>query len=265
MISPSRTRSKSLAAVALVTATLLAAGSVHGRVEIVSSQDPNVRKHSDFSGVVLWLDPLPGPAPMPLNRPRAEMTQRNKRFTPHILPIAVGTTVDFPNFDPIFHNAFSNFDGQIFDVGLYPPGTTRSVLFRREGIVRVFCNIHPTMSAVIVVLEIALFHHFGQEPAISPSLMFLPAVTVCTCFMSAATQQTLDALTRTVDVADGAAERRRNQTCPKAAICCCRTKTSTERTIRRLNRERILVASKAVSFSRHIAAVEDPAADLYAS
>ena len=48
-------------------------------------------------------------------------------------PITVGTVVDFPNFDPIFHNAFSNYNGQIFDIGLYPPGTTRSLAFPPRG------------------------------------------------------------------------------------------------------------------------------------
>jgi hypothetical protein len=192
-------------AMALVTTAVLTAGSVHGRVEIVSSQDPDVRKHSDFSGVVVWLDPLFEPAPVPLNRPRAEMLQRNKRFTPHILPIAVGTTVDFPNFDPIYHNAFSNFDGQIFDVGLYPPGTTRSVLFRREGIVRVFCNIHPTMSAVIVVLRSPYFTTSNKAGEFS--IANLPSGSYrLHVFHERATQQTLDALTRTVDVSDGASE-----------------------------------------------------------
>ncbi len=81
------------------------------------------------------------------------MRQKDKTFLPHILAIESGTTVDFPNLDPIFHNAFSSFDGKIFDVGLYPPGTSRSVRFDREGIVRVFCNIHSAMSAVIVVLN----------------------------------------------------------------------------------------------------------------
>ena len=52
----------------------------------------------------------------------------------------------------IFHNAFSSYNGQIFDVGLYPPGTSKSVHFTRPGVVRVFCNIHPSMSAVILVL-----------------------------------------------------------------------------------------------------------------
>ena len=82
------------------------------------------------------------------------MLQKNKVFVP---PVAAGTAVDFPNADPIFHNAFSSYDGQIFDVGLYPPGTTRSVYFRRACFVRVFCKIHAAMSAVILVLPTPYF------------------------------------------------------------------------------------------------------------
>ena len=85
------------------------------------------------------------------------MLQKDKTFQPHLLIVTVGSTVDFPNLDPVFHNAFSNYDGQLFDVGLYPPGTTRSIRFNRPGIVRVFCNIHSSMSAVIVVLDTPLF------------------------------------------------------------------------------------------------------------
>ena len=70
------------------------------------------------------------------------MVQKDKTFTPHVLAIPVGATVEFPNFDPIFHNAFSNYDGKTFDLGLYAPGTSKSVVFSRPGIVRVFCNIH---------------------------------------------------------------------------------------------------------------------------
>jgi len=82
-----------------------------------------------------------------------KIVQKQKRFVPHLVAVPVGSTVDFPNLDPIFHNAFSNFAGQPFDVGLYPPGTSQKVRFAREGVVRVFCNIHPTMSALIVVVR----------------------------------------------------------------------------------------------------------------
>jgi hypothetical protein len=74
-----------------------------------------------------------------------------------VLAVRVGTTVDFPNYDPIFHNAFSVYDGQLFDIGLYPPGESRSIRFTRAGFVRVFCNIHSTMSAVIAVVNTPLF------------------------------------------------------------------------------------------------------------
>ena len=60
--------------------------------------------------------------------------------------------MEFPNRDPIFHSAFSTFSGQPFDTGLYKPGTSPREVFKHPGIVRVFCNIHPTMSAIIAVL-----------------------------------------------------------------------------------------------------------------
>ena len=97
----------------------------------------------DLSGTVVWLEPLAGAsAALHQIAEKSRIVQKNKTFHPHILAIPIGTSVEFPNFDPIFHNAFSNYNGQIFDVGLYPPGTTRRVTFKREGIVRVFCNIH---------------------------------------------------------------------------------------------------------------------------
>lgn len=118
-------------------------------------------KKRDYSGVVVWLEPVggaPRPAPGPASQPKAAtMEQRNKAYVPHVLAVEVGTAVDFPNNDPIDHNAFSNFDGQVFDVHLYAPQTSRRVVFRRPGVVRVFCNIHETMSAVIAVLPTPYF------------------------------------------------------------------------------------------------------------
>lgn len=195
----------------LAAATNLAAGSVSGRVELRDSQDAAVRKHMDFSGVVVWLEPVEGslgPAPSDavarLAPPgaMAKMVQKNKTFTPHVLPIHVGTSVDFPNFDPIFHNAFSNYNGQLFDVGLYPPGTSRRVRFARPGVVRVFCNIHANMSAVIVVLNTPYFE------ATSKNGMFQldhvpPGEYSLHFFHERATQATLDSLTRRVMVGEG--------------------------------------------------------------
>src|SRR5262249_18398191 len=132
---------------------------VTGRVELRDSRDPAVRKKLNYSGVVVSLKPMQG-SPLPLHpagRRKAIMLQKDKTFTPHVLPILVGTEIEFPNADPIFHNAFSSYSGEVFDIGLYPPGTSRSQLFTREGIVRVFCNIHESMSALIVVLGTPYF------------------------------------------------------------------------------------------------------------
>lgn len=126
--------------------------SVTGNVEITNSHDVAVRKHKDYTGVVLWLKPVDQVPPAPPAPKRAQMLQRDKHFTPHVIAIPLGSAVDFPNLDPIYHNAFSNFSGMPFDVGLYPPGKNRTVVFKQPGIVRVFCNIHPTMSAIIAVL-----------------------------------------------------------------------------------------------------------------
>ena len=126
------------------------AATVGGTVQLVDSRDANVRRKSDYSGVVVWMERVGAPQPAASIR-TVTIVQKTKRFVPHVTAIPVGATVDFPNLDQIFHNAFSNFAGQPFDVGLYAPGTSQKVHFVREGVVRVFCNIHPTMSAVIVV------------------------------------------------------------------------------------------------------------------
>jgi len=141
----------------LFIALPLSAATVNGTIELRDSREAAVRKGNDYSGVVVWLEPESGAVNAAHAARHAQMIQKNKTFKPHVLAIGVGTTVDFPNFDPIFHSAFSTYNGQVFDVGLYPPGSSRSVRFARPGVVRVFCNIHASMSAVIVVLDTPYF------------------------------------------------------------------------------------------------------------
>jgi plastocyanin len=131
-------------------------------VEVKDSHVASVRKSGDFSGVVVWLLPSVGASAHRADGKHARLIQKNKTFTPHVLAIETGTTVDFPNYDPIFHNAFSNFSGQLFDIGLYAPGSSRSFRFERSGTVRIFCNIHPTMSAVILVVDTPYFTVSGR-------------------------------------------------------------------------------------------------------
>jgi plastocyanin len=183
----------------LCLATALTAGTVSGKVELRDSRDPAVRNHSDYSGVVISVTPLEGEAPLPAKVAHAVIRQKDKTFSPHVLAIPVGSFVDFPNLDPIFHNAFSSYSGQIFDVGLYPPGTSRSVRFMREGVVRVFCNIHSSMSAMIVVLATPYFavtKHDGSFtlPDVPPGEYRLRIVH------ERSSEATLQALTRSITV-----------------------------------------------------------------
>jgi plastocyanin len=180
-------------------AVRLIAGPVSGTVELRDSRDPGVRKQKDYSGVVVWLEPAVANNSAGLKSRRARMVQKDKTFTPHVLAVLVGTTVDFPNFDPIFHNAFSNYNGQLFDVGLYPPGASRSIRFGRPGIVRVFCNIHANMSAIIAVLDTPWFAVSDKSGnytiADVPSGDYYVHV-----FHERATAVTLDGLTKRVTV-----------------------------------------------------------------
>jgi plastocyanin len=79
--------------------------------------------------------------------------QENLAFVPHVVPILKGSTVEFPNSDPIFHNVFSLSRAASFDLGRYQKGATKSVRFDEPGMVKVFCHVHSDMSAVIIVLD----------------------------------------------------------------------------------------------------------------
>lgn len=81
------------------------------------------------------------------------MDQRNRTFIPHVMAVQLGTRVEFPNHDVVFHNVFSFREGKRFDLGLYPVGSTKVVTFDRPGLVRIFCNIHSNMSAFVWVVE----------------------------------------------------------------------------------------------------------------
>lgn len=91
------------------------------------------------------------------------MDQRDIMFAPRVLPILVGTIVDFPNSDNLFHNVFSYSQAKEFDLGRYPTGESRSILFERSGIVRVYCDIHAHMNATILVLDNPFFARPDDE------------------------------------------------------------------------------------------------------
>jgi plastocyanin len=100
--------------------------------------------------VVIWFD---SPSELPVVPSRVVLDQRNLTFVPRVLVVRVGTQVEMPNSDEVFHNVFSFHHGKRFDLGIYPAGTRRLVSFDRPGVSRIFCNIHPTMAAYVVAVD----------------------------------------------------------------------------------------------------------------
>lgn len=117
------------------------------------------------ANAVVWLETTNAPkAPA---AQRIVLDQRNLTFSPHVLVVRVGTVVDFPNNDRVFHNVFSFRDGKRFDLGMYPVGTVRQVRFDKPGLSRIFCNIHPQMAAYVVVVDTPYFATADRNGAFS--------------------------------------------------------------------------------------------------
>jgi plastocyanin len=131
-------------------------GAVGGSVTILKDGAPKANK----SGVVVYLENVPGPLPDPVVR---EIRQKNLTFTPGLTVVVKGTTIEFPNDDKVFHNVFSVSKAARFDLGLYKSGTTKAVTFKQAGVVDVYCNIHPQMVAKIKVLDTGYFAVTGPD------------------------------------------------------------------------------------------------------
>ena len=102
------------------------------------------------SAPVVYAEPLDDRSPVKPGH--YQMVQHNKTFSPHVLAVPVGSTMSFPNADPIFHNVFSLSPPTPFDLGLYRAGSSKTLVFAEPAIYRVFCNIHPQMTALLLVL-----------------------------------------------------------------------------------------------------------------
>lgn len=118
------------------------AGTIEGQVHATGSL-------TDRAGFVISVEDIEAPPA----EGTAVMDQKNLRFVPHVLAIQRGTTVQFPNNDPLSHNVFSISPAKRFNLGMYPQGESRSLKFDEAGVVEVLCNVHLEMSGFIVVLK----------------------------------------------------------------------------------------------------------------
>ncbi|HYC56075.1 MAG TPA: hypothetical protein VEL28_14165 [Candidatus Binatia bacterium] len=126
-----------------------AGATVRGSVTILD-RDGNPK--ASHAGVIVFLDEMDTRYEVAAKPADQAIRQVDKKFIPEVLPVLAGTTVHFPNDDIVAHNVFSLSRVAPFDLGIYPRGQTRSVVFEETGLVKIYCNIHSRMVASIVVL-----------------------------------------------------------------------------------------------------------------
>jgi len=193
-----RERTKIFLVLILVWSVTLSAQDAVLRGKIVIEPKP---KRADIAGAVVWLtyyDTRPAVQPGPM----ARLVQKNKQFFPHLLAITVGTTVEFPNGDPFFHDVFSIYHGRPFDLGLYESGAARKVVFTKPGVSYIFCNIHPEMNAVVVVLETPYFAQTDSDGRFQIAHL-MPGRYKLEVWHELASTSELSSLSRDIDVASG--------------------------------------------------------------
>ncbi len=129
------------------------------------ARDAAVDEGDEVQNIVIYLVGVKGKGEGKF--PPARMEQRGRQFRPYVLPVLVGSTVEFPNQDIIYHGVYSDSAAKKFELPEYPKGESRSVTFDKAGVVELFCAIHTHMNAYIVVLENGYFavpdarHHFS--------------------------------------------------------------------------------------------------------
>src|ERR1700733_7914565 len=115
-----------------------------------AEQDPLAYERSR---VIVYIEGA-GPATSDATAPgetTEQVEQLDRRFVPDLVVVPVGSSVSFPNMDPIFHNIYSLSKPKTFDLGSYDKGETRTVKFSKPGIVEVYCHLHPNMAATVMV------------------------------------------------------------------------------------------------------------------
>jgi plastocyanin len=190
-----------LAAFALSAGACLNAQDItfRGRVDVVHRS----RNKSGSADVVVWLTPAqPGGIAAPTRV--ARLVQKDKRFSPHVIAIQVGSEIEFPNQDPFFHDVFSIYRGKPFDLGLYESGTSRKVRFSQPGVSYIFCNIHPEMSAAVVAVGTPYFAITTADGSFQIGHL-APGHYKMEIWYELASEPELAGLTRDVEVAVGTA------------------------------------------------------------
>lgn len=128
----------------LVPAACLCAGDIHGKVSCKGVRDS--------ANAVVYVAEVPGKTFAP-PKEHARIDQANLVFAPHVLPVLVGTTVDFMNSDALLHNVFSpDACAEKFNLGTWPKGEIRSYTFKKDCVATLLCKVHPEMEGFVVAV-----------------------------------------------------------------------------------------------------------------
>lgn len=173
---------QAVVSVALIAASPAVAGTIRGTIHTPALADRAAPAGNGYPGsaatmpgmramarglasdAVVYITHLPAEVDSAIAVPpaRPRLAQQGQAFVPRVLAVAVGTEVDFPNMDPIYHNVFSLSPVRRFDLGKYPRGHSKTVKFNHTGLVNVYCDIHSDMAAFVLVLQ---NHAFAQPGA----------------------------------------------------------------------------------------------------
>src|SRR5688572_1248190 len=158
------------------------AGTIRGQVDLSAAGTSSAARANPYPGransmagggergrggageTVILLAKLPAGVAVvpPPATARPALEQKQQAFAPRVLAVQAGTTVVFPNRDPVYHNVFSVSPAKRFDLGKYSQGHSRRVRFDKPGLVNVYCDIHSDMAAWVYVVS---HHVFDQANA----------------------------------------------------------------------------------------------------
>lgn len=142
-------RSLTLTFAISMLAVPLIAGEIHGKV--------TAKGLRDSSNAVVYIDKVPGKTFAPPSV-HARMDQKNMHFLPHVLPVVIGTTVDFLNSDSVLHNVFSpDACADRFNLGTWAQGQTKNFTFKKECFATLLCKVHPEMEGFVAALPTPYF------------------------------------------------------------------------------------------------------------
>jgi len=138
----------------VVAAQIAFAGDIKDKVQVKGARDSR--------DAVVYLEGVPGQ--FPATKEAGQIDQIKMVFVPHVLPVLVGTMVNFLNNDSVLHNVFTpSKGGERFNLGSWPKGQTKSYTFKTAGEVRLLCNVHPEMEAWVIVVANPYFAKTGPD------------------------------------------------------------------------------------------------------